>query len=217
MAIAARDIARACEALNRHEGLTPAARRVGVEIINHIDRRTGKAWPSEARLADILGYTTRSIRRAKVELARLGVLSWRRRGPHRTPVYTIAWATLTGIARSLKERLKVATARFRKTTRAVGSPAPVEKRHHDRTFQSAYLPQSFSLRGIGRKTETVLPESLLNSRAHTRLWTAIRGLEASLVAQIIARMSENIEAEAVRAERFRPGSGLQTLAGLLRS
>lgn len=216
MAVTARDIARANEALNRHEGLTPAARRVGAEIINHIDRRTGKAWPSEVRLAEALGYTTRTIRRAKAELARLGFLAWRRRGPHRTPVYTIAWATLAGIARTLKERLRAATAKFRrKPVTAAGSSVPVEKRHHDRTFAPAYLAQSFSSGGGVRKTATVLPESLLNSRAHSRLWMAINGLEAALRGQLVDRMTETIEAEAVKAERYRPGSGLQTLAGLL--
>lgn len=217
MGISSRDIARACEALNRHEGLTPSARRVGVEIINHTDKRTGRAWPSEARLAEALGYTTRTIRRAKTELARLGFLAWRRRGPYRTPIYTIAWSVLSRIAGTLKERLKVATAKYRTAPRPAKSPLLVEKQHHDRTLESSYRSQGVSLGTWGRKTTQVLTDTQLNSRAHSRLWTTIRGLETSLVAQIIARMTESIEVEAVRAERFKPGSGLQTLLGLLKT
>lgn len=44
--------------------LTPAARLVFYEILQHVNRKSGDAWPSEKRLADNLGLEERTVRRA---------------------------------------------------------------------------------------------------------------------------------------------------------
>ena len=105
MAITSKDIAQAAEALNRFPGLSPLARRLGIELINHTCRNPrheqhGKAWPSEARLAEALSVTTRAIRKAKAQLKAHGFLAWEQRGrhPQRTPLYELAWERLRAVA-----------------------------------------------------------------------------------------------------------------------
>ena len=98
-------------ALNRHPDLSATARRVALELLNHINRATGTAWPSEARMAEALSITTRSIRRAKAELAALGLLTWQRRGTSkagRTNVYRLALAALLSLATRIKAKVKAA-------------------------------------------------------------------------------------------------------------
>src|SRR5260221_645213 len=46
------------------ERLTPAARLVFYEILSHLNRVSGDAWPSEERIAIRLGLEVRTVRRA---------------------------------------------------------------------------------------------------------------------------------------------------------
>ena len=52
MAISSTDKAKAAEALIRHPDLSSAARRVGLELLNRIDKRTGLLAPTEVAQAD---------------------------------------------------------------------------------------------------------------------------------------------------------------------
>jgi hypothetical protein len=209
MTITAREKAQAAEALNRHPGLSPAARRLGIELLNRADRRTGLAWPSEARLAEALGYCERTIRRAKAELRAVGVLSWKCRGHHKTPMYALAWEALRMIGTKIKEKLKATFLPAPLAATRAGIPS-------GRTSLSSYLTQSRfkgALEGKGLQTPT---DQQLNVRAHGRLWTALRNLSHLHMTQLIDRITEHTEAEAVKAERYQPGTGLLVLERLLK-
>jgi hypothetical protein len=100
--LAAQHTEKAIKAFVRYPDLSPAARRVGLELLNYADRRTGVSWPSEARMAEALGVDARTIRRGKAELKASGLLEWRQRGYHRAPIYRLLWDKLLQFA--LQER-----------------------------------------------------------------------------------------------------------------
>lgn len=216
-------IATAAEALNRHPDLTPSARRVALELLNHLDRTTGTAWPSEGRMAAALGLTARTIRRAKVELAELGLLTWQRRGTSRkgrTPLYRLALDRLVSLGASIKARLKAARDRVRPPPKPSNDAprAPV-----GRTFPSAYLTQCFKIstgggfwKAPGTPQGQVLTDAQLDARASSRLWEALRRLAPAQLAQFLDHPdAARLQEEAVRAERYRPGTGLAVLAQLV--
>lgn len=88
-AIAAQSEAEAFKALARCSDLSPAAKSVMFELLQHATRRLNNQWPSEACMARALGVTERTIRRGKSELRAIGILTWRRLGHHKTPVYSL--------------------------------------------------------------------------------------------------------------------------------
>jgi len=60
-------------------GLTASTRLVGIEILGHLNRVTGDAWPSEMRIATRLGLNIRTVRRGLNELEQAGYLVIERR------------------------------------------------------------------------------------------------------------------------------------------
>jgi hypothetical protein len=75
-----RDIARAAKTFTYCYGLSPAARRVGLALLDHLNVHNGRCDPSEARLASLLHLTDRTVRHAKYELRRVGFLAWKSHG-----------------------------------------------------------------------------------------------------------------------------------------
>jgi hypothetical protein len=236
LAITPQQIAIAAEALNRHPDLSATARRVGIELLNHADRTTGTAWPSEARMAEALGLTDRSIRRAKAELAALGLLTWQRRGTSkagRTNLYTLAWDALLSLAARIKAQLKAAASAARKRlgTPSTAPPPPVHKPSKnaartfvDRTKASAYLTQLRFMVG-GKVAGTapakpqgqILTDQQLDGRAQARVYDALRQLGQAALTQFLARPdAAQLEAAAIKAERYNKGSALTFLADRLR-
>jgi hypothetical protein len=217
MAISSADIAKSADALNRHPDLSPAARRVGLELLARVDRRTGTAWPSEARLAEALGYDARTIRRAKAELHQLGLLTWVQRGTSwrgRTPLYRFAWDLLRTLADQLRARLKAAcdAARRKSSTGRTLTPSrtlakPVDdapRQDVGRTFSPACLslkknpfPIVPSLSNLASKggawkapgtpQRQHLSDQQLDSKASSRIWEALGRLGPATVAQFLDR------------------------------
>lgn len=233
MAISSTIIAKAAEALNRHPDLSPAARRVGLELLNHIDRRTGLAWPSEARMAEALGYDARTIRRGKAELDAAGLVSWVQRGTSkrgRTPLYAIAWDLLLNLAAIIKTKVRAAWAKAKGKASPATMPPPVLKPRNNghrsfvgRTFSAAYLSGCIntSSRGgwwkaPGTPQGQHLTDQQLDRRAASRIWEALQRLAPVQLAEFIARPdADAIQDQATRAERYRPGTGLAVLASLI--
>jgi len=222
-------IALAAEAFTRCPGLTPTARRVGHELLNYADRNTGLAWPSEARLAEALGVTTRSIRRAKAQLQHRGLLTWKQRGRQATPVYELAWKALVALARRIKAQVKKTAARFKPKSPPRAPPSPPAP---GRTSMSSHLPQKKYKSWDERKKQRPEPSrdavqrqtgtdrystALLQQRAHTRLWTALTAqLSVQNLGNLIDTLSTHpdIEARAITVEQHRWGSGLPLLLKL---
>lgn len=229
MPLTARQKAQAAEALIRHPDLTPAARRVGLELLNFADRRTGISWPSEARMAEALGVDPRTIRRGKACLRAAGLLTWKQRGHHRTPVYTLLWNKLVQLAASIKARVnsacKAARARIATATAPLNKPAengPVLST--GRTFSAAYLTQQgFKGACEGRRTpqRQVLTDGQLVAKASARFWSALQALGPHVMAEFISHpQATALQEQAIHAERFKPDqgrTGITTLLGLLRA
>lgn len=236
MAITPSQIAIAAEALNRHPDLSATARRVALELLGYADRETGLAWPSEARMATALGLTDRSVRRAKVELHALGLLTWVRRGTSRkgrTPLYRLAWDRLLSLAATIKAKVKAAAsaARNRLRTPSAAPPPPIPKPSNgaartfvDRTKLSAYLSQGFKIstgKGFWKAPGTPqgqhLTDQQLDAKAQARVYDALRQLGQTVLTQFIARPdAAQLEAAAIKAERYSQGSALAFLAAQLR-
>lgn len=238
MALTARQKAQAAEALIRHPDLSPAARRVGLELLNHADRRTGVSWPSEARMAEALGVDARTIRRGKADLRAAGLLTWDQRGHHRTPIYRLLWDKLVRLALAIKARVQAAckaardarkAARTAKASTPPPSPPPAHERPENgsarstgRTFSSSYpTHQGFKKGAWEGKTATAAPlrtqitEQELDARASARFWRALQALGPQIMAQFIAHpRAEELQAQAIRAERFRPNHGRTGISAL---
>lgn len=238
MPLTSRQKAQAAEALIRHPDLTPAARRVGLELLNHADRRTGVSWPSEARMAEALGVDARTVRRGKADLRAAGLLTWEQRGHHRTPVYRLLWDRLVQLAASIKQRVTAACQAARKATSTAKastpppSPPPAQEcpengpaRPSGRTFSPAYPTHEGLKKGAwegkgsapAAPLRTQITEQELDARASARFWTALKGLGPQVMAAFIGHpRADELQAAAIHAERFRPADGRTAIATLHR-
>ena len=236
LAITPSQLAVAAEALNRHPGLSATARRVGLELLNHVNRTTGTAWPSEARMAEALSLSARSIRRAKAELAALGLITWQRRGTSkagRTNLYSLAWDALLSLAARIKAKVKDAATAARNRLRTIPAAAPPPTSNHsnggprtfvDRTKVAAYLSQGFKFssgKGFWKAPDTPqgqhLTDQQLDGKAQARVYEALRQLGQAALAQFLARPdAAQLEAAAIKAERYSQGTALAFLAAQLR-
>lgn len=235
MPITARLKAQAADALIRLPNLTPAARRVGLELLNHADRKSGVSWPSEARMAEALGVDARTIRRGKAALRAAGLLTWEQRGHHRTPIYRLLWDRLVQLAAAIKARVQAACQAARKATSTAKasppppSPPPIPKprengsaRPSGRTFWSAYpTHKGFKVAGEEKGSAPAAPlrgqitDRELDTRASARFWKALQALGPQVMAQFIAHpRADELQEAAIRAERFRPDQGRTGIATL---
>ena len=217
MPITARQKAQAAEALIRHPDLTPAARRVGLELLNYADRRTGISWPSESRMAEALGVDPRTIRRGKAALRAAGLLTWEQRGYHRTPIYRLLWDRLVQLAATIKARVQTAckAARTAISTAKPSTSPPTSKPAGEvpalstgRTFSPTYLTQQgFRRAGEGRQGQ-ILTDAQLVAKASSRFWAALQALGPQIMAQFISHpQADTLQAQAIHAERFKPDNG----------
>lgn len=124
-------------------------------------------------------------------------------------------------------------AAIKAKVKAAFSPASVPQsttaerslgRPSGRTFPSSYLTQIKNIKGAlegmggalaAKARQQVLTDQQLNAKAHSRLWAALQSLSPSHLSSLIDKVTEEVEAEAVKAERYSPGSGLITLSRLL--
>lgn len=226
MPITARQKAQAAEALIRHPDLTPAARRVGLELLNFADRRTGVSWPSEARMAEALGVNPRTIRRGKAELRAAGLLTWRQRGRHKTPIYELAWTMLVQLAATIKARVNSACKAARTAISTTSAPLrkPTENNaapRLGRTFSPSYPTHEDFKGALEEKKSTrsqILTDEQLVARASTRFWTALQALGPHVMAQFIAHpRATALQEQAIQAERFKPHQGQTGIATLFAS
>jgi hypothetical protein len=224
-------IAIAREAINRLPDLSASARRVAHELLNHVNRETGLAWPSEARLATALGLSVRSIERAKAQLRDLGLLTWQRRGTNkrgRTNLYSLSWEKLLNIAARITAKVKAAAIAARNKLSATVSKAR-ETAHRpfvDATKVAHYLHQCFNFKGgkvsglaQAKPQRQVLTDQQLDAKAQARIYDALKALGHAAMAQFFNHPNAaQLEAEAVKAERYSPAqgrTGLAIIAGAL--
>lgn len=73
-----RAVARLARLIRRHPGLSQTHKLVALELLDALDLKRWRCFPSYRRLADSLGVTVRTIGRALHALKALGLLRWRR-------------------------------------------------------------------------------------------------------------------------------------------
>lgn len=101
---------QAIEAFNRIPGLSPAARRVGIELICTMDAKTRACFPGELRLAGMLNMWPSAIKKGKAELRDAGLLTWDNPGgPRHQSHYKFNWEALTRLSQEAKARGELAT------------------------------------------------------------------------------------------------------------
>lgn len=87
---------KAVEAFNTMPDLSPAARKVGIALISLMDNKTRACFPSEQRLAGYLGTHIVTIKSAKKELRRKGLVDWSNpNGPRHLSHYGFNWQLLS--------------------------------------------------------------------------------------------------------------------------
>jgi hypothetical protein len=182
-------------------------------------------------MAEALQVDARTIRRGKAELRAAGLLEWEQRGHHRTPIYRLLWDKLVRLAASIKTRVQTACKEARKAMSAAKNPAqpPTEKpagegsaRLSGRTFSPGYpthqgFKKAWEGRGVAQAAplHTQITDAELNARASARFWKALQELGPQIMAQFIAHpCAEEMQAQAIREERFRPNHGHTGIAAL---
>lgn len=195
-----KDIALAAQALNRIPNLSPAARRVGVELLQRMDRNTGLTWPSQERLGEALGLSVRSISSAIAQLRAMGFLTWKasRRATH---VYHVAVKALVDAAERVKAALRSKPQEARRTAVAGARAKP-----------SAAAPLK-----TGSKLQPIY--SVVSSSKETKqsalLWQRLSRLSPAVFTAIISTASEDEINSAAHLEGLKEGSGIKRLLNQL--
>jgi DNA-binding transcriptional ArsR family regulator len=217
-AVTSKDIAIAAEAINRHRGLTPSARRVGLEILQGMDKRTATTWRSVRGIATRLDLAQSTIGYALRLLRDLGLIDTRAKGS-KGLLFRISWSSLKRTAAMIKRSVAQKMGRHLKK-QALVEP---QERQPSRQSRGEALPPVKIYRGVGGggahrpPSQSRVPDQVLDQKAHGRLWQAIRGFGVELVTAVMMRDdAAELEAQAVRAERYRPGSGLGVVVERLR-
>jgi hypothetical protein len=184
-------------------------------------------------MSESLQLDPRTIRRGKAALRAAGLLTWEQRGHHRTPIYRLLWDRLVQLAAVIKTRVKMACRAARTAISATKQPVSTspEKPAGEgpasrlgRTFSPAY-PTHQSFKGALEKRRsaqaaplrTQITDAELDARASARFWNALKSLGPAVMSQFIAHPSaEDLQAQAIRAERFKPDDGRTGIAALNR-
>lgn len=191
-----KDIALAAQALNRLDGLSPAARRVGHELLQRVDRNTGLCWPSQERIAAALGLSDRSVRTAIAQLKALGFLTWKA-SRRATNVYCLAVKALAAAAERLKASLR---SQPRQDTQAEARAWAKPSAEEAQIKPGKILPP-------------IQPYHLpLKAKQHSAtLWQRLQNLEPSILTAIVGTASEDDINTAAHFEALKGGSGIKHL------
>jgi hypothetical protein len=188
MSVKPLDTLIAIKVINLIPGVTASARRVGVTLIEHYNRRTGRCDPGIERLAELLGCCTRTIIRATDRLERTRLFRKVRHGGYSNRnSYEPNWALFTELERAWRDKLQE-SARLR---RMKMSPATGQERH---------------LSGDKAVTQTCIDNKLHHetySKGHPKEVIGRTWSESSLV----SLRAVNRPADAARTEAERRWSG----------
>ena len=211
MAISSTDIAKAAEAINRHRGLNPSSRRVGLEILNAMNRQTATAWRSVGGLARRLGISERSVSYALRLLRKLDLIVTKPNGG-KGLLFRLAWRRIKAVGAAIKREL------FRqsgtRTERQVAVP-PIKRKDTPQAVADVLPPKNIS-RSFEKKTgstQQILTDQQLDGRAQTRIYDALKALGHAAMMQFFNHPdAAQLEADAIKAERFSPDQGRSGLA-----
>jgi AraC-like DNA-binding protein len=220
-------VARA--ALLRQPRLTPAARVIGEQLVEHADA-AGRSFWSLGRMARDSGVSPRTASRAVQQLAAFGLLGVVVHGAGRTNSYRLDWAALARVAAGVPAKLNnhakaapittAVTANHDSGVAEILSPNPESESvpvasHRARAAPDWQLPLMVPIHG-GRGTAAAQGSPAYGA-AGQRLWDAIgrhgAAGEHDLRRQLLDLVSGDpgLAARATFAELRQPGSGLGVL------
>ena len=234
MAVAALDTLIAIKAINLTPGLCESDRRVGVTLIEHYNRKTGRCDPGQARLAELLGYCLRTIIRATQRLERAGLFRKVRHGGYSSRnSYAPNWERLDAINEEWKAKLHRRKSSAR-TEESLGSGQGSHMRDDSAVTQTcrdnrSYKTYAKRLSDEGMKQHPDNEQRFVGSVrrqadiAHTeaeRRWTNdLHDKFASFpitYGEIIHAIGPDLQAAATEAEFRRRGDGLRQILQHLR-
>ena len=128
MPVSALDTLLAIKVINLVAGLSPSDRSVGVALIEHFNRRTGRCDPGLDRISKLLGICNRTAIRATQKLAKAGLFRKVRHGGwSNRNRYEPNWSRFTELEAAWKQKLKMESL----SRRANLSPATGQSCHMD--------------------------------------------------------------------------------------
>jgi hypothetical protein len=104
------DTLLAIKAIGLEEGLKPSDRRVGVLLLEHYNRRTGRCDPSMQRMGSLLGLSVRTIIRSTQRLEKAGLFRKTRHGGNfNNNFYEPMWARFADLHAAWQSQELVST------------------------------------------------------------------------------------------------------------
>lgn len=207
------------EALVYDPAVNPTALRVYAALDRHADKTTRLGWPGQAGLADKLGVSAGTVRRAIAELKAAGWVEVERRGLTQSNVYTVLMAPRTS-ARSDRadvrdlDRAPVAEEResLNERTPPGGQPNLAARREAAAVL---LLQEEMDRRGdeIGSRAGYLRARLPAVLEEHDPLWRRLLDDDGDLTAEALAAaarpkprqprtpLDETVEAQTVRFAR----------------
>jgi predicted transcriptional regulator len=221
------DTLLAIKIMNLVPGLRPSDRRVGVTLIEHFNRRTGRCDPGVERIAELLGVCTRTVMRSTERLAAIGLFRKIRHGGYSNRnSYEPNWSRFAeleaGWKRQLQKKLLTRHSKMSLATREschFDGDTPVTQTY------GANLQELTSLRGYQSKLRVdpridrtsvrpiasrMKPGDAALAAAERRWTDALYQCFKSLpvtYGEIIAAIDEPMQAAATEAEMCSRGAG----------
>jgi predicted transcriptional regulator len=236
MAVKSLDTLLAIKVINLMPGLRASDRRVGAALIEHFNRKRGRLDPSIARIAELLGYCTRTVIRSTQSLEAAGLFRKVRHGGYSSRnSYEPNWSRLAelGAAWNAKLHRNVRSERTNLSPVArqechVGSDSDVTQTCSNRNLYE----QTYSKRPSNEGRKTVQPSTRLPSLTPgtsstdaacaeaERRWTSeLHRRFAQLpitYGEVIERIDAEMRDSATAAELRRRGAGIEHVLSKLR-
>jgi predicted transcriptional regulator len=166
----------AIKAINLMPDLRESDRRVAVTLIEHFNRKTGRCDPGLKRMADLLGYSERTIIRSTERLERAGLIRKVRHGHYSNRNhYEPNWARFAELNAAWDEKMR-AKSRRREVSPSAGQQSHVEG--DSRVTQTCRInrPESTCSRGHPKEA---LGESTTRGRAREAAQSGQRSADAA--------------------------------------
>lgn len=211
--------------------LTPAAKAVCSELVDHFNRKTGQCDPGKKRLADLTGYSIRTVTNAlRILEQKQFIIRFRHGGGHFTNAYFINWQKFRKIAHSGDQPDEtICTTPGEETLITTGEaqcPQTIErtfekkplKERSDRKDNITHHSQPIPSRSTGQTFRRLPPSRQVLENLAVKAWERhlrkIVGQER--YADALEKLTPEICEAATRSEIKKPGSGAYTVLDTLK-
>lgn len=232
MTVRAIDTLLAVKVLNVMPGLSSSDRRVGVALIEHFNRKTGRCDPGIDRIAKLLGLCTRTIIRSTNKLQKMGLFSKVRHGGYSNRnSYQPNWPRFAELEEAWRQKMKLhSLSRRPGLSSASRQPCHI---HGDngvaqtcianlqkQTCSTGWPNGSNGAARANRSGSGTISSRNAALRAAERRWTEALRLEFAsrpdAYAQAIEAIDSNMQRAASEAEMRSRGAGLAHILAQLK-